>query len=443
MDSLMFTQRRKALLESLPPDSYAIIFAAPEKTRSNDTEFLFRQDSDFYYLTGFNEPNACLVLVSDTQEAILFCQEKDPTAEIWHGRRLGVEQAAETLGMTKAFGFAEISEHLPNIIRGIGQCGYMFGQQSVFLDTIDPILMALRNTPKAPDSAPVNLFDITPILHRSRMQKSDAELALIRRSCDIAANAHKAAMRACQPGLSEATLEAVLHYHFALEGARLPAYNSIVGGGDNACILHYTVNDQPLREGDLVLIDAGCEYEGYAADITRTFPVNGQFSPAQAELYDVVLAAQAAAIARCVAGNQFADMQHAALEVLVTGLIDLGILHGTVEDNIDQQTYRAYYMHGIGHFLGLDVHDAGIYQHKGEPTKLQPNMVLTIEPGLYIAKDSECPEQYKGIGIRIEDDVVVQHNGCEILTSGVPKTRAQIEALMGEAYRDPLCPSQA
>jgi Xaa-Pro aminopeptidase len=275
------------------------------------------------------------------------------------------------------------------------------------------------------------------------MQKSDAELALIRRSCDIAANAHKAAMRACQPGLSEATLEAVLHYHFALEGARLPAYNSIVGGGDNACILHYTVNDQPLREGDLVLIDAGCEYEGYAADITRTFPVNGQFSPAQAELYDVVLAAQAAAIARCVAGNEFADMQHAALEVLVAGLIDLGILHGTVEDNIDQQTYRAYYMHGIGHFLGLDVHDAGVYQHKGVPTKLQPNMVLTIEPGLYIAKDSECPEQYKGIGIRIEDDVVVQHNGCEVLTSGVPKTRAQIEALMGEAYRDPLCPSQA
>jgi Xaa-Pro aminopeptidase len=422
-----FAQRRQALLDKLPAHSSVCIFAGSEQTRSNDTEYLFRPNSYFYYLTGFCEPDGCLVLGkgADSSSETLFCLAKDQTAEIWHGRRLGADNVSAALGISDAYPLAELPEVLAEKLAFQESCGYLSTQHDAFEAHIEPVIMGLRKRPKTPDAAPSRIFDVSDTLDSARMVKSESELAIMRQGCKIAAQAHIAAMQVCQVGQSEATLEAILHAEFALRGARTPAYNSIVGAGDNACILHYTVNNCPLQDGDLVLIDAGCEYQGYAADITRTFPINGRFSEAQAALYDIVLAAQAAAIARCRAGVLFADMQQTAVEVLVSGLLDLGILTGTLADNIAQETYRAFYMHGIGHYLGLDVHDAGIYKRRGEDQPIPANSVITIEPGLYIAPDADVPEAYRGIGIRIEDDVVVQIDGCDILTKDVPKTRSQ------------------
>lgn len=430
-----YHDRRMRLAALLEDNSACFIYGSGLKTRSNDTEYPFRPNSNLWYLTGFHEPDAALCLIKKAEQlhTILFCNAKDTTAEIWHGRRVGVESAPLRYGLDEAIENTHMASTLARVCSGLN---------TVYVDLADNeahtiIIRALdtvRNTPKQSFLAPQHIHDLAPHLHACRVRKSATELGIMRRAGELSADAHKMAMRASRPGLNERHLEAVLHYHFALAGAREPAYNSIVGSSENACILHYTENNCALGAGDLVLIDAGAELHGYAADITRTFPVDGTFTSEQAALYDIVLASQEAAIQACRAGVTFTELLAESVEVLVAGLCDLGILTGSVADNIEHTTYRQYFMHGIGHYLGLDVHDVGAYKDSYGDIPLPKNAVITIEPGLYIASGSPCDEKYHGIGIRIEDNVVVQEQGCEILTAGVPKTRAAIEALMREDY---------
>mgnify|MGYP001033649582 CR=1 FL=1 len=435
----IFAERRTRLAESMSLNSACFIFGGQLKTRSNDTEYVFRQDSDFMYLTGFLEPDAALLMIKrkDGLHSTIFCAPKDPVAEIWHGRRLGVDAAPQTLKVDTAFSSDDLTTLLPKHLAGVSEVYCLFNQntaQSILQLAIEQV----RKTPKQSFLAPKAVKDISSTIHHLRLLKTSEELQIMRTAGEISADAHKMAMRASKPGLNEGQLEAVLHYHFAIAGARNQAYTSIVGGGDNACILHYTENNQTLQDGTLVLIDAGGELAGYAADITRTFPVNGHFSKPQAQLYQIVLDAQEAALAQCRAGNTLSDIMQASVVVLVTGLCELGILTGSVQDNIDQSTYRDYFMHGIGHYLGLDVHDVGAYKDAYGDLPLVENTVITIEPGVYIAPGSPVPEQYQGIGIRIEDNVVIKADSCEILTNAVPKTIAEIEALMQEPYQHHL-----
>jgi len=435
----IFAERRTRLAESMSLNSACFIFGGQLKTRSNDTEYVFRQDSDFMYLTGFLEPDAALLMIKrkDGLHSTIFCAPKDPVAEIWHGRRLGVDAAPQTLKVDTAFSSDDLTTLLPKHLAGVSEVYCLFNQntaQSILQLAIEQV----RKTPKQSFLAPKAVKDISSTIHHLRLLKTSEELQIMRTAGEISADAHKMAMRASKPGLNEGQLEAVLHYHFAIAGARNQAYTSIVGGGDNACILHYTENNQTLQDGTLVLIDAGGELAGYAADITRTFPVNGHFSKPQAQLYQIVLDAQEAALAQCRAGNTLSDIMQASVVVLVAGLCELGILTGSVQDNIDQSTYRDYFMHGIGHYLGLDVHDVGAYKDAYGDLPLVENTVITIEPGVYIAPGSPVPEQYQGIGIRIEDNVVIKADSCEILTNAVPKTIAEIEALMQEPYQHHL-----
>jgi Xaa-Pro aminopeptidase len=435
----IFAERRTRLGESMSLNSACFILGGQLKTRSNDTEYVFRQDSDFMYLTGFLEPDAALLMIKrkDGLHSTIFCAPKDPVAEIWHGRRLGVDAAPQTLKVDTAFSSDDLTTLLPKHLAGVSEVYCLFNQntaQSILQLAIEQV----RKTPKQSFLAPKAVKDISSTIHHLRLLKTSEELQIMRTAGEISADAHKMAMRASKPGLNEGQLEAVLHYHFAIAGARNQAYTSIVGGGDNACILHYTENNQTLQDGTLVLIDAGGELAGYAADITRTFPVNGHFSKPQAQLYQIVLDAQEAALAQCRAGNTLSDIMQASVVVLVTGLCELGILTGSVQDNIDQSTYRDYFMHGIGHYLGLDVHDVGAYKDAYGDLPLVENTVITIEPGVYIAPGSPVPEQYQGIGIRIEDNVVIKADSYEILTNAVPKTIAEIEALMQEPYQHHL-----
>lgn len=435
----IFAERRTRLAESMSLNSACFILGGQLKTRSNDTEYVFRQDSDFMYLTGFLEPDAALLMIKrkDGLHSTIFCAPKDPVAEIWHGRRLGVDAAPQTLKVDTAFSSDDLTTLLPKHLAGVSEVYCLFNQntaQSILQLAIEQV----RKTPKQSFLAPKAVKDISSTIHHLRLLKTSEELQIMRTAGEISADAHKMAMRASKPGLNEGQLEAVLHYHFAIAGARNQAYTSIVGGGDNACILHYTENNQTLQDGTLVLIDAGGELAGYAADITRTFPVNGHFSKPQAQLYQIVLDAQEAALAQCRAGNTLSDIMQASVVVLVTGLCELGILTGSVQDNIDQSTYRDYFMHGIGHYLGLDVHDVGAYKDAYGDLPLVENTVITIEPGVYIAPGSPVPEQYQGIGIRIEDNVVIKADSYEILTNAVPKTIAEIEALMQEPYQHHL-----
>lgn len=430
-----FKLRRQHLQSQLDSDAVIIIFSNNEVTRSNDTEFLFRQHSDFWYLTGFNEPEAVLVLTA--KHACILLRAKDTHAEIWHGRRLGIEAAPEVLNVDEAIDIEHASEFFADALLGKTSLHYLFSQQAQFTEYVQPVLTHLSKQRRS-DASPTQLHDVSPTLIQMRMVKSEQEITLMQRSADIAVTAHIAAMKATSSQHSESSIEALLHYHFALAGARVPAYNSIVASGENACILHYTENSGALVDGDLLLIDAGAEYQGYASDITRTFPVSGRFTQAQAQLYDIVLNAQHSAIEACRAGVTLPELQGVAVAILLQGLLDLGILQGNLQDNIDNETYKAFYMHGIGHFLGLDVHDVGVYKVGDVDQPLPENAVITIEPGLYIGPDADVPEQYKGIGIRIEDDVLIQKDGCHVLTADVPKSRDDIEALMQTNYTDPL-----
>ena len=426
-----FIQRRARLLANMDPHSVAIIPAAKELTRSRDTEYAFRQDSDFFYLTGFNEPDAVLVLTPGKGfETTIFCRAKDRMAEIWCGRRMGPEQAKTQLGFDASYGLESLDEHLLQLINGKSHLYFAQGTYPEFDQQVWQYIDTLRNGPKRGYKAPHTIKDIRTLIHEMRLFKSDFELDLMRQAGKISAAAHVRAMQYAQAGATEYQLEAEIHHHYAMNGARHPAYGTIVGSGDNANILHYTENSAGLVDGELVLIDSGCELQGYAADITRTFPVNGQFSAPQKQLYQLVLDAQLAALAVVKPGNTLKMAGDEAIKVLTQGMIELGLLQGELAELIDNQAFKAFYMHGVGHWLGLDVHDVGDYKQDEKDRPFEPGMVLTIEPGIYVANDAIAPEQFKGIGIRIEDDVVITATGHEVLTAYVPKTIAEIEALM-------------
>lgn len=428
-----FAQRRQSLAEHMGENAIAILPSAKLKTRNSDVEFAFRQDSDFYYLTGFNEPDAVLALIPGREhgEAVLFCRERDPTKEMWDGKILGPEGAIEALGVDDAFPISDIDEILPGLIEGRDKVFYALGRDPQFDAQMMEWVNTIRSKVRSGAHPPGEFVALEYPLHELRLFKSKAEVDMMRKAAEISAAAHVQAMKVSKPGLYEYSLEAELQHQCVREGARFAAYSSIVGGGDNACILHYIDNNQVLNDGDLVLIDAGCELACYASDITRTFPVNGKFSKAQAEIYQIVLDAQTAAIEQVRPDNHWNHPHEAAVDVIVDGLIKLGLLAGDRETVIKEESYKKFYMHRTGHWLGLDVHDVGEYKTGGEWRVLEPGMAMTVEPGIYISPSSEnVPSEYLGIGVRIEDDVVVTNTGHEVLTNGVPKTIADIEALM-------------
>ena len=431
-----FARRRKNLMGMMDKHTIAIIPGAREVTRSRDTEYPFRQNSDLFYLTGFEEPDAVLVLVPGRRQGqvVLFCRERDPDMELWNGYRLGPEGAVAYLGVDDAFPIDDLDEILPGLIEGTQRIYYSMGHDDVFDQRVMGWVNQIRKLVRTGAAPPADFTDLAFLLHEQRLIKSAAEVRVMRKAGEISAAAHVRAMQECQPGRYEYHLEAAIQHTFAEHGARFPAYNSIVGSGANACVLHYTENASKMRAGDLVLIDAGCEYQGYAADITRTFPVSGQFSNEQRAIYDVVLEAQRAAIAKVRPGNTWNQPHDATVRVITRGLIKLGLLRGKERELIKAEAYRDFYMHRAGHWLGLDVHDVGEYRVDGRWRQLEPGMVLTIEPGIYVAADNtKVPKRWRGIGVRIEDDVVVTEQGCDVLTCDVPKRADEIEALMSQA----------
>ena len=415
------------------PDAILILPAAPERVRSNDTHYPYRQDSDFWYLTGFDEPEAVLVLVPGRTagEALLFCRERDREREAWDGARLGPEGAVETLGMDDAYPYADMDEILPCLIEGRNRVYYHFGRDTEFDLTLIGWVKRVRSQIKQGAQPPHEFQELGHLLHDLRLFKSPAERRLMAEAARIAALAHVDAMRAAKPGMFEYEIEAELLYRFRRHGA-VPSYEPIVGAGANACVLHYRANRAQMRDGDLLLIDAGAEFHGYASDITRTFPVNGRFRAPQRALYDVVLAANVAAREAVRPGIAWIAPHEIAVEVLTEGLLRLGLLKGTLKQNLKDHAYRRFYMHKTGHWLGLDVHDVGDYRIDGEYRLLEPDMAFTIEPGLYIAPDATgVAAKWRGIGIRIEDDVIVTRQGAKTLTDGVPRDADEIEAVMG------------
>ncbi len=416
----------------MEPDSIAIIVSAPERTRSNDTDYHYRQDSDFHYLTGFGEPEAIAVIAPAHPEHkyTLFVRPRDPERETWDGRRAGVEGAVTDYGADKAFAIAEFATQARDLLNGARNLYYRLGVNAELDGAIIQHVRAMRARTRlfrAPDA----ITDPGVILHEMRLIKTAAEIELMQRAADIAAAAHIEAMRAVRPGMNEYELEALIEYHFRRNGAAAPAYTSIVGGGANATVLHYITNDAPLRDGDLLLVDAGAEYQGYASDITRTFPVNGRYTDAQREVYNVVLETQMACVELVKPGVTMGELNQRATQMLTEGMVRLGLLTGAPEQLIEDGAYKRFYMHTVGHFLGMDVHDVGRYQVDGQDRPLAPGIIITVEPGLYIAENAEnIPDKYRGIGIRIEDDVLVTPAGQRVLTAQAPKESAEIEALM-------------
>lgn len=430
-----YLRRRQALLATMQPGSAALIFAAPEATRSNDSEYPYRQSSDFWYFTGFNEPESVLVLIKsdDTHNhSVLFNRVRDLTAEIWFGRRLGQQAAPEKLGVDRALAFSEINDQLYQLLNGLDVVYHAQGEYAYADEILFAALDKLRKGARQNLKAPATITDWRPVVHELRLFKSAEELEVMRRAGEISALAHTRAMEKCRPGMFEYQLEGEIHHEFSRHGARYPAYNTIVGGGENGCILHYTENESELRDGDLVLIDAGCEFKGYAGDITRTFPVNGKFTPAQRAIYDIVLHSLDTALMLFRPGTSIQEVTGEVVRIMVSGLVDLGILQGDVDQLVAESAHRPFFMHGLSHWLGLDVHDVGAYGRERSRV-LEPGMVLTVEPGLYIAPDADVPAEYRGIGIRIEDDIVITETGNENLTASVVKNADEIEALMAAA----------
>ncbi len=429
-----FPKRRKQLMHMMGSGAIAILPTAPVRIRNRDAEYPYRPDSDFYYLTGFPEPEAVMVLLPGhpNGEFLLFCRERDPEQETWHGRRAGLEGARARYGADDAFPITDIDDILPGLIEKTDRVFYTFGIHRKFDTQLTEWVHRLRNQSRAGVHSPYEFVALDHLLHDMRLYKSRSELKLMRHAAQVSAAAHVRAMQACRPGLMEYEIEAELLYHFRRHNCRA-AYESIVGGGVNGCILHYRENDCALKDGDLLLIDAGAEYECYAADITRTFPVNGKFSPEQRALYELVLEAQYAAIEQVKPGNHWNDPHEAAVKVLTKGMVKLKLLTGSVPKLIKEQAYRRFYMHRTGHWLGMDVHDVGDYKVGNEWRVLEPGMVMTVEPGIYVAGGSrDIAKKWWDIGIRIEDDVAVTEKGHEVLTAGVPKTVAEIEALMAK-----------
>lgn len=430
-----FAERRRELMALMEPNSIAIVPAAPARTRSRDTEYPYRQDSDFYYLSGFGEPEAVLVLVPGREhgEYVLFCRERDRAMEIWNGFRAGPEGAVKDFGADDAFPIGDLDEILPGLIEGRERVYYLMGRDPEFDRQVMEWVNTIRAKVRSGAHPPGEFIALDHLLHDMRLFKSPAEVRIMQEAADMTASAHLRAMEKCHPGMMEFQLEAEFLHEFSRNGSRFPAYSSIVGGGSNACVLHYIDNNCELKDGDLVLIDAGAEYQHYASDITRTFPVNGKFSREQRALYDVVLKAQLAAIKQVKPGNHWNQPHEAALKELVKGLVQLGLLQGKVDELIASEAYRRFYMHRTGHWLGMDVHDVGDYKVGDEWRVFEPGMVLTVEPGLYVAADDDTVEaRWRGIGIRIEDDVLVTEKGRKILTAAAPKDPDEIEALMAK-----------
>jgi len=428
-----YARRRAALMARMEPGSIAILPAAPLQLRNSDVEHTYRQDSDFQYLSGFPEPEAVLVLIPGRDEGqyILFCRDRDPERELWDGRRAGQDGAVRDHGADDAFSIRAIDELLPSLMESRRRVYYAVGQQDSFDQQVMGWVNRVRAKVRQGVTAPSEFVALAPLLHPLRLRKSEAELAVMRYAAQVSARAHVRAMQASRAGLYEYHLEAELDYAFRKGGARLPAYSSIVAAGRNACILHYRENDAPLNDGDLVLIDAGCEIDCYASDITRTFPVSGRFTSEQKAIYELVLKANLEAFRHIAPGKRWNDAHEATVRVITAGLVELGLLQGEVDVLIEREAYKPFYMHRAGHWLGMDVHDVGDYKVNGVWRELEPGMCMTVEPGIYIAPDNEQVEpRWRGIGVRIEDDVVVTASGCEILTGDVPKSVAEIEALM-------------
>jgi len=428
-----YAHRRRRLLQALPPGSIALVAGASLATRNRDAEYPFRQNSDFYYLTGFNEPDALLLLKPGREEGevVLFCPPRDPELEIWTGYRAGPEGCVERFGADQAFVLEEIDEQVPQLLEGTRSIYYALGCDEALDGRVRGWLNVVRARARQGAEAPEELVLLDNLLHEMRLFKDEEELAVMRRAARISAQAHCEAMRLARPGIHEYELEGRILSHCASEGARFQAYTPIVGGGANACILHYIENDAVIADGELVLIDAGCELDCYASDITRTFPVNGRFSPEQRALYELVLKANEACIELMRPGLPWNEVHDLSVQILTAGLVELGLLEGEVDALIASGAYREFYMHRIGHWLGMDVHDVGNYKLNGEWRSLEPGMVMTIEPGLYVSPHNEKVDpRWRGIGIRIEDDVLVTDAGHEVLTTDVPKSVAEIEALM-------------
>ena len=432
-DISIYRRRREQLAQAMQ-SGVAVIPTAPERVRNRDSHFPYRFDSHFYYLTGFAEPGAVLVLVGN--KSILFCRERNEEREIWDGFRYGPERAKERFGFDEAHPVTALDEAMTGLLENQPALFYPVGDDAEWDARAMRWLNAVRAKVRAGVAAPDRVQDVRTLIDDQRLVKDAHEQGVMRRAARIACGAHRRAMQSARPGRSEYEIEAELLYEFRRNGAQFPAYSPIVAGGANACVLHYVFNDAPLRDGDLLLIDAGCELDGYASDITRTFPVNGRFSGPQRAVYEIVLAAQRTAIEAVKPGASWIAPHEAAVRVLAQGMLDLKLLSGSLDAVLEKEAYKRFYMHRTGHWLGLDVHDAGDYRRGGQWRPLAPGMALTVEPGLYIRAAGDVPERLRDIGVRIEDDVLVTAQGCEVLTAEAPKLVADVEALMRDARRN-------
>ena len=426
-----YADRRSKLGAMLPNNSAVVIAGAEVQYRNADSSHAFRQDSNFWYLTGFNEPESTLVLLineSKDVQSIVFVPKKDALKEIWDGYRAGPNGAVKDHGFDLAFDNTEIDKRLPDLLAGYNQVFYPVGKsQKLDADVIDWIKTARS---KDRHSSPIDIADASSKIGNERLIKDEDEIEIMKKACQISAEAHVEAMKFVKPGMNEQELEAFYQYQFSKKGGRFPAYTPIVAGGENACVLHYVENSKALKDGDLVLVDAGCEFELYASDITRTYPINGKFTAAQLAIYEVVLEAQQKSIEAVTVNNNVMDSQIISEKVITQGLIDLGILNGSMEELHETGAFKDFYMHKIGHWLGIDVHDAGDYTEDGEYMKFKPGMVTTVEPGIYISSTANVKDQWKGIGIRIEDNILVTAKGNQNLTDFAPSNPKEIEALM-------------
>ena len=427
----IFTERRQRLGANLPPNAAVVIAGASTQYRNADSSYAFRQDSNFWYLTGFNEAEATLVVLTDDSQitkSIAFVPEKDKLKEIWDGYRAGPEGAVKDHGFDEAFNNSEINDQLPELLKGRDRVFYPVGKNA----GLDQNIIEWIKTAKSKDrhSSAIDIADASSKVGNQRLIKDAYEIDLMKKACRISAESHVEAMKFVKPGMTEQEMEAFYLYEFAKRGGRFSAYTPIVAGGENACVLHYVENSKPLLDGDLLLVDAGCEYDFYASDITRTFPVSGKFTDAQLAIYEVVLEAESKAIAAVSVNNNVMDAQIISEKVVTQGLIDLGILTGSLDDLHAKGAFKEFYMHKIGHWLGIDVHDAGDYMENDQFMQFKPGMVTTIEPGIYIPSSANVDDKWKGIGIRIEDDILVTPDGNENLTEFVPSDPKEIEALM-------------
>lgn len=431
-----FKARRKELMAQMEPNSIALLASAAPRIRNNDAAYQYRQNSDFYYLTGFTEEQALLALIPGRKqgEVVLFCQEKNPDKELWDGFLLGPDAACDELGVSDAFPIADVDDILPGLIEGRDRVYYSMGKDDKFDDQVMDWVKVIRSKSKLGAHPPGEFLMLDPLLHELRLIKSKDEIRLMEQAAKISAEGHKRAMAVCKPGCHEYELEAELLYAFKRNGSLAPAYTSIVAAGDNACTLHYVDNTAQIKDGDLVLIDAGCEYQYYASDITRTFPASGKFSAEQKVIYELVLKAQEAAIKAIKPGAAWDEPHNASVKVITQGLVKLGLLKGSPTQLIKSGAYREFYMHRVGHWIGMDVHDVGDYKIDDTWRLLEPGMVTTVEPGIYISPNNrKVAKKWRGIGVRIEDDVLVTRKGHKILSTGIPKTVAEIESFMAKA----------